>query len=127
MLTEAAYMSTGYKAVIAEELAVRGALPQDIETGDNRRRPIGRYFDEMTWTNDEIVITLGAVTAIGMLPDAELAGALPLTLSFRVARTETGNRLVLLCGLAQPPRGFTAAPARFTTVPAAFLPTHCRI
>ena len=127
MLTEAVNMTAGYKAVIAEELAVRGALPRDIETGDNGRRPVGRYFDEMTWYDGEIVVTLGAVAATGMLPDAELAGALPLTLSFRVARTETGSRLVVLCGLAEPPPGFTAAPARYTTVPAAFLPAHCRI
>jgi hypothetical protein len=127
MLAEAAYMTTGYKAVIAEELAVRGAPPRDIETGDNGRRPVGRYFDEMIWYDGEIVFTLGAATAIGMLPDAELAGALPLTLSYRVARTETGNRFVLLCGLAEAPPGFTAVPARYTTVPAAFLPAHCRI
>jgi hypothetical protein len=127
MLTEAASMTAGYKVAIAEELAVRGALPQAIETGDTARRPIGKYFDEITWSNGEIVLTLGAVTAAGMLPDAELAGAVPLTLSFRVARTETGNRLALLCGLAEPPPGFTAAPTRFTTVPARFLPSHCRI
>ena len=62
-----------------------------------------------------------------MLPEAGQAGTSPLTLSFRFARTETGSRLVLLCGIAEPPPGFTAAPPRHTTVPAEFLPYHCRI
>jgi hypothetical protein len=127
MLTEAAGLAAGYRTAIAEELAVRGVLPQDIETGDNGGRPAGRYFDQSTWAGGEVVFNVGAVTAVGMLPDADLVGAMPLTLSFRVARTETGDRFVLLCGLAEPPPGFTTAPARYTTVPTAFLPTHCRI
>lgn len=127
MLTEAANLTVQYKTAIAEELAVRGALPQDIETGDNGSGPVGRYVDQSTWSGGEVVFTVGAATAVGMLPEADLVGAMPLTLSFRVARTETGDRFVLLCGRAAPPPGFTTAPARYTTVPTEFLPTHCRI
>jgi hypothetical protein len=127
MLTEATNLPVGYKVRIAEDLAVRGVMPQMLEAREVGAPFRSRYFDEFAWQDGEFVFTLGAATAAGMMPEAEMAGALPLTLSFRVARTETGSRLVLLCGLAEPPPGFTAAPARYTTVPAAFLPAHCRI
>jgi len=127
MLTEAANLTAGQKDRIAEAMAVRGVVPRTLETSDSARRPVSRYVDELTWRDGEIVFTLGAATAAGMLPEAELARASPLTLSYRVARTESGNRLVLLCGIAEPPPGFTAAPTRNTTVPVEFLPTHCRI
>jgi hypothetical protein len=127
MLTEAAYLTAPYRDRVAEAMAVRGVMPQTLETSEVGRRPVSRYFDDLAWQDGEIIFTLGAATVVGMMPDAELAGALPLTLSFRFARTATGNRLVLLCGVAEAPPGFTAAPARYTTVPAAFLPAHCRI
>jgi type II secretory pathway pseudopilin PulG len=127
MLTEAANMTAGYRVEIATAIAVQGVLPQALTTSDSDKQPVSRYFDGMTWYDGEIIFALGAETAIGMLPEAELAGVLPLTLSYRVARTATGGRLALICGLAEPPPGFTAAPARYTTVPAEFLPTHCRI
>jgi hypothetical protein len=127
MLIEAANMTAGQKDRIAEAMAVRGVLPRTLETSDSARRPVSRYFDELTWQDGEIVFTLGDATAAGMTSEAELAVALPLTLSYRVARTESGNRLVLLCGIAEPPPGFTADPTRHTTVPAEFLPAHCRI
>lgn len=126
MLTEAANLTVSYKDRIAEAMAVRGVMPQTLETSERSRRPDSRYFDESAWQDGEIVFTLGAATAAGMMPEAELAGASPLTLSFRFARTATGSRLVLICGIAEPPPGFTAAPPRHTTVPAAFLPYHCR-
>jgi hypothetical protein len=127
MQTEAVTLTAPYRDRVVEAMAVRGVLPQTIETRESGQQPGGKYFVDSIWQDGEIIFTLGAATAAGMVPDAELAGALPLTLSFRFARTATGNRLVQLCGLAEAPPGFTAAPARNTTVPAAFLPTHCRI
>jgi type II secretory pathway pseudopilin PulG len=127
MLTEAASLTVGYKVRIAEALAVRGAMPEMLEPSEVATPTRSQYFDEFAWQDGEIVFTLGARTSVGMLPEAAIASAPPLTLSFRFARSATGNRLVLLCGLAEAPPGFTAAPARHTTVPAAFLPAHCRI
>jgi hypothetical protein len=130
-LTEAANLTGATQVRMAEAMAVRGVMPQTLETseisgGYGSRRFDSRRFDSVAWQDGEIVFTLRAETAAGMLPEAALAGTLPLTLSFRFARTATGNRLVLLCGNALPPPGFTAAPPRHTTVPAAFLPYHCR-
>ena len=127
MLTEATNLTLPYRVEIAEAMAVRGSLPQVVETSEDGKQPLSRYFDQRVWYDGEIIFSLGAETSIGMMPDAELAGALPLTLSYRVARSETGGRLVLLCGLAEPPPGFTAAPPRYTSVPAEFLPANCRI
>jgi hypothetical protein len=134
MLTEASNLTVAFKIRMAEAMAVRGVPLQTFDAsegsglfGSDSVRFDARNFDDVAWQDGEIVFTLAAATAIGMMPDAELAGALPLTLSFRVARTESDNRLVLLCGLAEPPPGFTADPARYTTVPVEFLPAHCRI
>jgi len=127
MLTEATNLTGAYKTRMAEAMAVRGVMPQTLENSEIGARPDSKYFDDLAWQDGEIVFTLRADLAAGMLPEAELAGAPPLTLSYRFARTPTGNRLVLLCGIAEPPPGFTAAPTRHTTVPAAFLPYHCRI
>lgn len=131
-LTEALNLTGASQVRMAEAMAVRGVMPQTLEAseisgGFGSRRFDSRRFDDVTWQDGEMVFTLSAETAAGMLTEAELAGPAPLTLSFRFARTETGNRLVLLCGIAEPPPGFTAAPPRHTTVPAAFLPYHCRI
>jgi hypothetical protein len=127
MVSEAANLTGPYRDRVAEAMAVRGVMPQTLQTGDSGAPTDPKYFDELVWQDGEIIFTLSAATATGMMPDAELAGALPLTLSFRFALAATGNRLVLLCGLAEAPPGFTTAPARYTTVPAAFLPAHCRI
>lgn len=127
MLNEAAVLTAGYKVRIAEALADPGLIPELLEASEAATPSRSRYFDDIAWQDGEIVFTLGTSTSAGMLPEAALAGAPPLTLSFRVARSANGNRFVLLCGLAEAPPGFTAAPARHTTVPAAFLPAHCRI
>jgi len=127
MLTEAVTLTVGYKVRIAEALADPGAMPELLDPSEVATPTRSQYFDEFAWQDGEIVFTLGARTFVGMLPEAAMAGAPPLTLSFRFARSATGNRLVLLCGFAQAPPGFTAAPARHTTVPAEFLPAHCRI
>jgi hypothetical protein len=127
MLTEASNLTGPYKDRMVEAMAVRGVMPQTLDTGAMRARVGSSYFDDLAWQDGEVVFTLGARTAAGMLPESAPAGAPPLTLSYRFARTDTGNRLVLICGLAEPPPGFTAAPARHTTVPAEFLPAHCRI
>ena len=131
-LTEAANLTGASQVRMAEAMAVRGVMPQTLETsevigGYGSRGFDSRRFDNVAWQDGELVFTLSAETAAGMLPEPELAGAVPLTLSYRFARTATGNRLVLICGIAEPPPGFTAAPPRQTTVPAAFLPFHCRI
>lgn len=126
MLTEATNLTVGYKVRIAEAMAVPGVMPETVETSELGVSQT-RNFDEVTWQDGELVFALRAATAAGMLPEAEGAGAPRPTLSYRFARTATGNRIVLLCGLAAAPPGFTAAPARHTTVPAAFLPAHCRI
>jgi hypothetical protein len=125
--TEATNLTLPYRERVVEAMAVQGVMPQTIEMRESARRPGGKAFVESTWQDGEIIFTLAAAAAAGLMPDAELAGAQPLTLSFRFARTATGNRLVQLCGIAKVPPGFTAAPARHTTVPAAFLPAHCRI
>lgn len=127
MLIEAVNLTVGYKVRIAEALADPGVMPEMLDPSEVATPTRSRYFDEFAWQDGEIVVTLGASTSAGMLPEAAMAAAPPLTLSFRFARSAAGNRLVLLCGLAEPPPGFTAAPARHTTVPAAFLPAHCRI
>jgi hypothetical protein len=127
MQTEAVNLTAPYRERVVEAMAVRGVMPQTIEARVSGQQPVGKYFVDSIWQDGEIIFTLGTATAAGMKPDAELADALPLTLSFRFARTATGNRLVQLCGFAEAPPGFTAAPARNTTVPAAFLPTHCRM
>jgi type II secretory pathway pseudopilin PulG len=126
MLVEATNLTVGYKERIAETMAVQGVMPQTIELQETAQRPLGRNVARAVWQDEEIVFTLGARTANGMMPDAGLAGAPPLTLSYRMARSATGDRLVLLCGFAAAPPGFTAAAARHTTVPALFLPHHCR-
>jgi hypothetical protein len=54
-------------------------MPQTIETRESGQRTVGKYFVDSTWQDREIIFTLGAATAAGMVPDAELAGALPLT------------------------------------------------
>jgi type II secretory pathway pseudopilin PulG len=127
MLIEAASLTIGYKVRIAEALADQGVMPEMLETSEVATPTRPRHFDELAWQDGEIVFTLRATTSAGMLPEGAMAGAPPLALSFRFARSATGNRLVLLCGLAEPPPGFTAAPARHTTVPTVFLPAHCRI
>lgn len=101
-------------------------LPATIVTGETGKQGIGRVIDRVDWRDGEIVFALRTDIPAGRAgPDGAAAG-LPLELSVRAARNAAGTRLFFLCGFAEPPPGFTAAPAVHTTVPPHRLPGFCR-
>jgi len=126
-MTEAASLLALYKTELHADLAVYGRLPGAPLAHEQHRRTNGRYFSELEWRDGEIVAGLeqrlsALIEASAAMPESSD----PLTLSFRVARSPDHGQLVLLCGLAEPPPGFDAAPPRQTTVPSAYLPSFCR-
>lgn len=124
-LIEAASLASIYKTEVALDLAATGRPPESIMALDER--PMGgRYFSGFEWIDNELIAVLAPRWSAGFAGDETAPGdAKPLTLAFRIAQTPEG-RTLFLCGRASPPAGFTAAPARHTTLPETYLPFFCR-
>jgi len=126
-VTEAASLVQGYRVNVAEHYAVTGELPDKIATDDSSRRPVGRYFDRVEWRDHEVVLDLSEalVTRFGVA-SAPPPRSPADTLSFPVALTADGRRLIFACGFGSVPAGFGLPPVRHTTLPARRLPGFCR-
>jgi type II secretory pathway pseudopilin PulG len=127
-MTEAANLMGTFKIDIATDLAVYGRLPDAVPSLEAHRQDGGKYFSGFTWQDDELVTSLRSKFATQIAAELQVPiDEQPLTISFRFAVTPEPSQRVILCGLATPPPGFTAAPVRHTTVPEAYLPSFCRI
>jgi len=122
-MAEAANLHRVQAAFVAEHYAVTGELPSDVITTDRQSAVAGRFFERVDWRDGEIVFVLDREIP-GRL--SELARGGTETVSWRVAATEDGGRLVFLCGRDEAPDGFSGPPSRHTTVPDSYLPLFCR-
>lgn len=117
-MVEATFLATNHRIAVGEHLAVFGTLPGD----DALYEPSairGKNVSSIEWRDQEIV----AMMAPGFLP-GEPAEA--RTVGFRFAVHPETGRLILLCGRAAPPPGYTAAEPLHTTLSSQYLPFSCR-
>lgn len=124
-LVEAMILMRGLQTGVLVELAETGELPQTLETTDTLKARPGRAYQSLSWTDQEIVLQLSPETVEERNLVADEARSEPMYLSFRIAATEQG-RLLVLCGQAQAPAGFSGPASQYTNVPDKYLPQPCR-
>jgi hypothetical protein len=118
-MLEATMLTTNQRIEVGEHLAVYGTLPDDgglYKPSDIK----GKNVSSVEWRDQEIIATM----APGFLPGVPAEAR---TVGFRFAVQPETGRLILLCGRAAPPPGYTAAEPLHTTLSNQYLPFSCRV
>lgn len=118
-MVEVLSLVQNHRIEVGEHWAVNGTLPGDdglYEPSEIR----GKYVSSIEWRDQEIVATMDAGFLPGVPAEARMV-------AFRFAVHPETGRLILLCGRAAPPPGYTAAAPLHTTVSSSYLPFSCRV